>query len=171
MSQGLKLRRNTCFCWFKSSLAVKFHVPKPERMALSKRWTSISRLSKGAHMTTTSSQSAWGIYNFRRLKRFFRKVRRNLWSAFFFKLRFLKIRLLVTWLKCLIERKILHKQKTHLATEKNFELHHSLKINKLWCPNNLREGRGTEKIRKINKRPPSLLGTKEDSKCNLHQLW
>ena len=34
--QGLKLRRNTCFRRFKSSLAVKFHVSKPERMALSK---------------------------------------------------------------------------------------------------------------------------------------
>ena len=28
---------------------------------LSKMWTSIFRLSQGAHMTTTSSQSAWGI--------------------------------------------------------------------------------------------------------------
>ena len=41
-------------------------------------------------------------YNFRYLKRFFRKVRRKLRSAFFLKLRFLKIRLLVTWLKCLL---------------------------------------------------------------------
>ena len=40
-------------------------------------------------------------YNFRCLKRFFRKVRRKLRSAFFLKLRILKIRLLVTWLKCL----------------------------------------------------------------------
>ena len=40
-------------------------------------------------------------YNFRCLKRFFRKVRRKLRSAFSLKLRFLKTRLLVTWLKCL----------------------------------------------------------------------
>ena len=59
--QGLKLRRNTCFRQFKSSLVVKFHVPKPESLALSKMLTSIFRLSKGAHMTMTSSQSAWGI--------------------------------------------------------------------------------------------------------------
>ena len=39
--------------------------------------------------------------NFRCLKWFFRKVPRKLQSAFFLKLRFLKIRLLVTWLKCL----------------------------------------------------------------------
>ena len=39
-------------------------------------------------------------YNFRCLKRFFRKVPRKLRSAFFLKLRFLKIRLLITWLKC-----------------------------------------------------------------------
>ena len=39
-------------------------------------------------------------YNFRCLKRFFRKVPRKLQSAFFRKLFFLKIRLLVTWLKC-----------------------------------------------------------------------
>ena len=32
--QGLKLRRNTCFRRFKSSLAVSFHVPKPVRLAL-----------------------------------------------------------------------------------------------------------------------------------------
>ena len=42
-------------------------------------------------------------YNFRCLKRFFRKVPQKLRSAFFLKLSFLKIRLLVTWLKCLIE--------------------------------------------------------------------
>ena len=33
---SLKLRINTCFGGFKSSLAVNFHVPKPERLALSK---------------------------------------------------------------------------------------------------------------------------------------
>ena len=41
-------------------------------------------------------------YNFRCLKWFFRKLSRKLRSAFFLKLRPLKIRLLVTWLKCLI---------------------------------------------------------------------
>ena len=40
--------------------------------------------------------------NFRCLKQFFRKVRRKLQSAFFLKLRFFKIRLLVTWLKYLL---------------------------------------------------------------------
>ena len=50
-----------------------------------------------------NDQSAWGFeYNFRCLKRFFRKVRRKLRSAFFLKLRFFKIRLLVTWLKYLL---------------------------------------------------------------------
>ena len=75
---------------------VTFHIPKPERLALSKMWTSIFRLSKGAN------QHGGFEYNFRCLKRFFRKVRRKLRSAFFLKLRFLKIRFLVTWLKCLL---------------------------------------------------------------------
>ena len=44
-------------------------------------------------------------------------------------------------------------KKTHLATEKNFVLHNSLKINKWWDPNKLRGG-GSDKSRKINKRPP-----------------
>ena len=60
--QSLKLRRNTCFRRFKSSLVVNFHVPKPERLDLSKMWTLIFFLLKGAHMTTTSGQSAWGIW-------------------------------------------------------------------------------------------------------------
>ena len=34
--QTLKLRRNTCFRGIKSSLVVNFHVPKPEKLALSK---------------------------------------------------------------------------------------------------------------------------------------
>ena len=41
-------------------------------------------------------------YNFRCLKRFFRKVLQKLGSIFFLKLRFLKIQLLVMWLKCLV---------------------------------------------------------------------
>ena len=49
-------------------------------------------------------------------------------------------------------------EKTHLATEKIFVLHHSLKINKRGGPIKLR---GVGKNRKINKRPPRLLGTKE----------
>ena len=48
-------------------------------------------------------------------------------------------------------------EKTHLATEKNLVLHHSLKINKQVGPNNPRGG--SEKNRKINKRPPRLLET------------
>ena len=49
-------------------------------------------------------------------------------------------------------------KKTHLATEKNFVLHHSLKINKQGGgPNKLW---GVRKNRKINKHPsPRLLGT------------
>ena len=43
-------------------------------------------LSKGAHMATTSGQSAWRILR----------------STFFLKLRFLKVRPLVTCLKCLL---------------------------------------------------------------------
>ena len=61
-SQRHKLRKNTRFRGFKSSLAVNSHVAKPERLALSKMWTSPLCLSKGAHMTTTSFQSAWGIW-------------------------------------------------------------------------------------------------------------
>ena len=48
-------------------------------------------------------------------------------------------------------------EKTHLTTEKKFLLHHSLKINKRGGgPIKLR---GAKKNRKINKRPPRLLGT------------
>ena len=52
--------------------------------------------------------------------------------------------------------KILHKRKTHLAAEKIFVFHHSLKINKRGYPNKLRGGRGSEKHRKINKHRPLL---------------
>ena len=84
VGQGLKLWRNTCFCPFNSSLVLNFHVPKPEKLALSKMWTSIICLLKGAHMTMTPGQSAWGFeYNFRCLKQFFRKVPKKLRSAFF----------------------------------------------------------------------------------------
>ena len=48
-------------------------------------------------------------------------------------------------------------KKTHLVTEKNFVLHHTLKINKRGDPNKLQEGR--KKKGKINKHPPGLLGT------------
>ena len=47
-------------------------------------------------------------YNFRCLKRFFRKVLQKLRSAFLLKLRFLKIRLFVTWLMCLFFVNILN---------------------------------------------------------------
>ena len=47
-------------------------------------------------------------------------------------------------------------EETHLAAEKNFALHHSLKINKWGTPSKLR---GLEKDRKINKRSPCLFGT------------
>ena len=43
--------------------------------------------------------------------------------------------------------KILHKRKTHLAAEKNFVFHHSLKINKRGYPNKLR-GEGVGKTSK-----------------------
>ena len=46
---------------------------------------------------------------------------------------------------------------THLATEKNFVFHHSLKINKRGCPNKPRGGQ--EKIEKLISVPPRLLGT------------
>ena len=49
---------------------------------------------------------------------------------------------------------MLHKQKTHLATEKKFVLHHYLKINKREDPNKLR---GSEKNRNVNKRPPPIV--------------
>ena len=60
--RGLILWRNTCFCRFKSSLALNFHVPKSEMLALSKMWTSIFYLWKGANMTTTPGQSTWRIW-------------------------------------------------------------------------------------------------------------
>ena len=33
---SLKLSRNTCFCGFKSSLAVNYHIAKPERLTSQK---------------------------------------------------------------------------------------------------------------------------------------
>ena len=59
--QGLKLRRNTCFCQFKSSLGVNFHASKPERLSLSTMWTSIFCLSKGAHMAMTPGNDSWNV--------------------------------------------------------------------------------------------------------------
>ena len=47
---------------------------------------------------------------------------------------------------------MLHKRKPHLATEKNFVLHDSLKINKRGGV--LIGSGGSAKNRKINKRPP-----------------
>ena len=57
---------------------------------------------------------------------------------------------------------MLHKQKTHLATEKKFVLHHYLKINKREDPNKLR---GSEKNRNVNKRPPPYCLVIALSKC------
>ena len=37
--QRLTLSRNTCFCGFNSSLVVKSHMSQPERLAISKMWT------------------------------------------------------------------------------------------------------------------------------------
>ena len=70
-NQGLKSRRNTCFGQIKCSLAVKFHVQKPETLALSKMLTSIFHVSKSAHMTTRPLANQLGRfeYNFRCLKR------------------------------------------------------------------------------------------------------
>ena len=69
-------------------------------------------------------------------------------------------------------------EKTHLATEKKCVLHHSLKINKRGCPNKLRGGGGgSEKNRKINKRPliskPVYLGPSilEMSKPVMYEFW
>ena len=45
-------------------------------------------------------------------------------------------------------------KKTHLVTEKNFVLHHTLKINKRGDPNKLQEGR--EKNKKLISIPPFI---------------
>ena len=72
-----------------------------------------------------ANQLGGSEYNFRCLKRFFRKVQRNLRSAFFLKLRFLKIRVFVTWLKCLLKDLILLwsflKLLTILRSGRNYE--------------------------------------------------
>ena len=97
------MRRNTCFHRFKSSLAVKFHVPKPERLALSKMPLQSFVFQKVLISQRPLANQLGGFqYNFRCLKRFFRKMRRKLRLTFVFKLRFVKIRLLITWLKCLV---------------------------------------------------------------------
>ena len=94
--QSLKSRRNTCFREFKSSLAVNFHVPKPEKLAFSKMWTSMFCLQKMSIWQRLLANQLGGFeYNFRFLKWFFRKLPGKLRLAFFLKLRFLKIRLLV----------------------------------------------------------------------------
>ena len=88
----------TCFCRFKPSLVVNSHLGKPKIMALPNIWTSTFGLSKGAYMTKTSGQSAWGIWIFQ----FSSKLPRSLQSTFSLILRFLKRRFWVTWLKCLV---------------------------------------------------------------------
>ena len=91
-SQNLKLSRCTCFRGFKSSLVLNSHVAKPERLALSEMWTSSFRtndidlrLNSLVDLNIILGACTW-----------------NLRPVFLFKLRFLKIDLLVTWLKCLI---------------------------------------------------------------------
>ena len=102
--QGLTLRRNTCFRWFKY-----FWWWHSTNQNL-KSWSSQKyELQSFAFQNVPiwkqplANQLGGFESNFRCLKRFLRKVRRKLRSAFFLKLRFLKIRLLVTWLKCLLQ--------------------------------------------------------------------
>ena len=57
-SQNLKLSRSICFCEFKSSWAVNFHVAKHERVALSKIRTSTFCFSK----IPIWQRPAWGIW-------------------------------------------------------------------------------------------------------------
>ena len=82
VDQSLKLRRNTCLRGFKSSLV--FQITKPERLALSKNWTSIFCLSKGTQCQQVLANPLEGFeYYFRCLKWFFKKLPRKLQSAFF----------------------------------------------------------------------------------------
>ena len=98
---------------------LNFHVPKPARLAPSKMWTSIFCLSKGAlWQQLLANQLGRFEYNFRCLKRIFRKVLQKLRSAFFLKFRFLKMQLLVTQLKCLSKFDI--ERKFH--TEREFDI-------------------------------------------------
>ena len=100
--QTLKLRRNTCSPVFDSSLALNSHQQNL------KGWPSQTcELQPFCFQNVPiwqrllANQLGGFEYNFRCLKWFFRKLPRKLRSAFFLKLRFLKIPLLVTWLKCL----------------------------------------------------------------------
>ena len=56
VGQSLKSRRNTCFRGFKSSLAVVFTYPNLKGSLYQK-----CELQSFVLMTTTSSQSTWGI--------------------------------------------------------------------------------------------------------------
>ena len=93
LGQGLKFWRNTCFCRFKSSLALNIHIPKPEKLALSKCELQSFFFQKFPIWQRLLANQLGGFaYNFSCLKRFFSKVPRKLRSPFFLKLRFLKIR-------------------------------------------------------------------------------
>ena len=84
-SQNLKLRRNTCLCRFKSSLAVKFHYQYLKGWLPQKCELESFVFQKVLIRQRLLANQLRGIeYNFRCLKRFFRKVRRELRSAFFF---------------------------------------------------------------------------------------
>ena len=111
MGQGLKLWRNTCFCQFKPSLALNFDVPNLKGWPFQK-YELQSFVFQNVPIWQRHVANQLGVfeYNFRCLKRFLRKVPRKLWLTFFLELRFLIIRLLVTWLKCLLHYVILYKQ-------------------------------------------------------------
>ena len=101
--QGLKSRRNTFFVelsllWWWNSTYQNLKGWPFQKCELQ----SFAFQKKPILQRPQVNQLGGFEYNLRCLKRFFRKVLRKLWSASFLKLRFLKIRLLVTWLKCLI---------------------------------------------------------------------
>ena len=95
--QSLKLRRNTYLRGFKSSLAVNFYHTKICKVGSIKH-ANFNHLPIWQRLL--ANQLGGFEYNFRCLEQFFRKLSQKLRSAFFLKLRFLKILLLVTWLKC-----------------------------------------------------------------------
>ena len=94
--QSLKLSRNTCFRGFKSSLAVNSRVAKTWKVGILKivkfRLLSFKRRSYDNYFWPINLGDlikilgAWNVLS----------------SAFLLKKRFLKIQLLVAWLKCLL---------------------------------------------------------------------
>ena len=95
--QSIELSRNTCFRRFKFFFVVNFHVAKTERLALSKMWTSTF-----CSQRLLVNQLVAFEYNFRCLNLFPSKLAPKLRSVFLCKLRFLKIQLFFTRMKCLI---------------------------------------------------------------------